>query len=158
MFASETGFDCGICLAQACDAKLLHNSVVSTSIPFSSIELRFPNTSAEITNNLLSHNLRERDGATANLAGNLENGPLGLFKDVAQGDLHLVSGASAAIDQGIPLGAGLCNDDIDNDPRPLGSCRDIGADEFGTPPPPAVSDLRVASAITSQDVLTATLT
>jgi hypothetical protein len=158
LFASQAGFDCGICLAQACDAKVLHNSVVSTSAPFSSIEWRFANTSAEVTNNLLSHNLRERDGATATLAGNLENAPQTLFMDAAGGDLHLVDGAGAAIDQGAQVTAGLCEEDIDGDPRPLGAARDIGADEYGTPLPEPVSDLQVDSAISSQDTITATLT
>ncbi len=158
LFASDSGFDCGICLAQACNAEVLHNTVVSTSAPFSSIEWRYSNTSAEITNNLVSHNLRERDGASAVLAGNLQNAPLSLFEDAVAGDLHLLGGAAAAIDQGAPLAAGLCDEDIDGDPRPLGSTRDIGADEYGTPPPQAVSDLRVASALTSQGILTATLT
>ncbi len=158
LFASDSGFDCGICLAQACNAKVLHNTVVSTSAPFSSIEWRFANTSAEITNNLVSHNLRERDGASAVLAGNLQNAPPNLFADAAAGDLYLLAGAAAAIDQGAPLAAGLCDEDIDGDVRPLGSARDIGADEYGMPPPQAVNDLQVLSALPSQGVLTAMLT
>jgi hypothetical protein len=158
LFTSQAGFDCGICLEQACQVSVLHNSVVSTSPPFSSIEWRFASTSAGITNNLLSHNLRQRDGANAVLAGNLENAPLILFEDPAAADLHLVAGAGAAIDQGAPVPAGLCDEDIDGDPRPLGAARDIGADEHGTPLPEPVSDLQVVSAITSQDTLTATLT
>ncbi len=157
LFASQAGFDCGICLAQACDARVLHNSVVSTSAPFSSIEWRFANTRAEITNNLLSHNLRARDGANASLAGNLENVPLPYLENVAMGDLHLVQGAIAAIDQGMPVAAGLCEDDFDGDPRPMGAGRDIGADEYGTPPPIAITDLHITSAAVSQDGVTVSL-
>lgn len=47
---SQFGFDCGVCLEQACGTKVLHNTVVSTAPPFSSIEWRFANTNAEITN------------------------------------------------------------------------------------------------------------
>ncbi len=60
LFASEYGFDCGICLWQACGAQIFNNTVVSTQAPFSSIEWRFDNTDIELRNNLVSHNLRDR--------------------------------------------------------------------------------------------------
>jgi hypothetical protein len=135
----------------------LHNTVASTQAPFSSIEWRFSNTDAEITNNLVSHNLMQRDGATASLAGNLEGASLSLFVDGTGGDLHLAGSASWAIDRGVSIAVGLCDDDFDGDARPIGSARDIGADEYGVPPPSAVTDLRVTEAITSIGTLTATL-
>lgn len=156
LFTSQYGFDCGICLWQACGAKALHNSVVSTQAPFSSIEWRFANTDVEITNNLVSHNLRDR-GGVASLAGNLDDAPLSLFVDGAGGDLHLDASASSAIDQGVSLVGGLCDDDIDGDARPIGASRDVGADEYGTPAPAAVTDLRVTQAIIDTGTLTATL-
>ena len=154
LFASEYGFDCGICLAQACGARVLHNTVASTQVPFSSIEWRFDRTQADIINNLLSHNLRDRGGA-ATLSGNLENQALLLFADGATGDLHLTSGASAAIDQ-VAAPADV-SDDFDGDARPIGAASDIGADEYGVSPPAAVSDLRVSGAITNSTILTAPL-
>jgi hypothetical protein len=129
LFASEYGFDCGICLAQACGTDVLHNSLVSTQAPFSSIEWRFDRTDVRIANNLVSHNLRDR-GGTAVLAGNLESAPLSLFVDGPGGDLHLVSSAAAAIDRGVALESGVCDEDIDGNPRPVGAARDIGADEY----------------------------
>jgi hypothetical protein len=48
-------------------------------------------------------------------------------------------------------------DDYDGDPRPIGLASDVGADEYGTPPPSAVGDLHVAHAVTSAGTLTATL-
>ncbi len=129
LFSSEYGFDCGICLAQACGAQVVHNTVASTQSPFSSIEWRFAATDAQITNNLVTHNLRQRDGASATLEGNLADAPLSLFVDGAGGDLHLAQSASSAIDRGAPVDAGLCDDDIDGHSRPSGSGRDIGADE-----------------------------
>jgi hypothetical protein len=129
LFDSSSGFDCGICLWQACNARVLHNTVVSTQKPFSSIEWRFSNTSVELTNNLVSHNLQARDGATATQAGNLANAPLTLFANLASGNLHLAAGASAAIDEGVSITGGACDDDIDGDHRPDGPARDIGADE-----------------------------
>jgi uncharacterized repeat protein (TIGR01451 family) len=129
LFSSEYGFDCGICLAQACGAQVVHNTVASTQLPFSSIEWRFAATDAQITNNLVTHNLRQRDGASATLEGNLADAPLSLFVDGAGGDLHLARSASSAIDRGVAVAAGLCDDDIDGHPRPSGGGRDIGADE-----------------------------
>jgi len=156
LFSSSDGFDCGICLEQACGAQVLHNTVVSADAPVSSsIEWRFGNTDATITNNLVSHNLQQRDGASASLAGNLEEVPLSLFVDGAGGDLHLVGSASLAIGRGVAISAGLCEDDIDGDLR--GPARDIGADECIPPPPATVTDLRVGTAITGTGVLTATL-
>jgi hypothetical protein len=135
LFASSAGFDAGIALEQSCATNVLHNTVVSTSPPFSSIEWRWPHTLAAIANNIVSHNLRERDGGVAMLAANLENAPASLFVDaVATGDLHLRPTATAAIDQGATLASPVAWD-IDGAPR--GSRPDIGADELigGTPPP-----------------------
>jgi hypothetical protein len=107
----------------------VHNTVASTQAPFSSIEWFLPLTDVDVINNLVTHNLRDRDG-TAYLAGNLGNQPLSLFTDGVNGNLHLVEGATAAIDQGVALTTGLCDDDIDGDTRPSGSAPDVGADEY----------------------------
>jgi hypothetical protein len=156
LFASSCGFDCGICLWQACGAHAVHNTVASTQAPTSSIEWRFDNTDVDIINNLATHNLWDR-GGTARLLGNLQYQPLSLFVDGAGGDLHLAASASVAIDQGVAAAPGLCDQDIDGAVRPIGSAPDIGADEYGVPPPTAVTDLRVTTAITSTNTLTATL-
>ena len=59
------------------DRNVLHNTVVSTSLPrSSSIEWRFANSFAVAANNLVSHSLLERDGARAVLGGNIEWAPL----------------------------------------------------------------------------------
>ncbi|GAB4526288.1 MAG: hypothetical protein Kow0063_00380 [Anaerolineae bacterium] len=157
LFASEYGFDCGICLWQACGAQVLHNTVASTQAPAaSSIEWRFDHTDVDIINNLVTYRLWDR-GGSAYLAGNLEHQPLSTFLDGPGGDLHLAPSAAHAIDQGVEVAAGLCDDDVDGDLRPIGPGRDVGADEYGVPPPPAVTDLRVTQAITSAGTLTATL-
>jgi hypothetical protein len=155
---SEYGFDCGICLAQSCGTWVGHNSVAATQAPFSGIEWRFAHTEAAIVNNLLTHNLMAREGGTAQLAGNLEFQPLSLFVDGAGGDLHLAATATAAIDRGVAVTAGLCDEDMDGDTRPAGSARDVGADEYGVSPPEAVRDLWVSEALTGAHTLTATLT
>jgi hypothetical protein len=128
LFASASGFDSGIALEQACGARVLHNTVVSTQAPFSSMEGRFTNTVATFANNLMSHVLRTRDGAALTLAGNLQNAPANLFVDaLATGDLHLVAAAAAAIDHGVALAAGQADGDLDAERRE--AARDIGADE-----------------------------
>jgi hypothetical protein len=157
LFASEYGFDCGICLWQACGAQVLHNTVASTQNPAaSSIEWRFDHTDVDIVNNLVTYRLWDR-GGTARLSGNLEYQPLSTFLDGAGSDLHLAPSATNAIDQGVWVAAGLCDDDIDGDLRPIGLARDVGADEYRLPPPSAVTNLRVTQAITSAGTLTATL-
>ena len=124
LYASDCGFDCGVCLEQACGAVVVHNTVASTQAPFSSIEWRWGNTDVDITNNLVTHNLRDR-GGSATLAGNLDYQPLSLFLDGAGGDLHLVESARVAIDQGVSAGVAI---DIDGEARDVSP--DVGADEF----------------------------
>jgi hypothetical protein len=98
-----------------------------------------------------------RDGASASLSGNLSDAPLSLFTDPASGDLHLLASASPAIGQWTALPAGLCDEDIDGDPRPLGPARGIGADEYRTAAPPAVADLRIRQASLDANQLTVSL-
>ena len=129
LFASDYGVDTGVALWQACGAAVYHNTLAFTDTPFNAVEYRFENTRADIINNLTTHNIMARLPASANLAGNLQYQPLNLFTDGAAGDLHLDETATAAIDQGVFLADGLCDDDIDGDSRPSGTNRDVGADE-----------------------------
>ncbi|HID45718.1 MAG TPA: hypothetical protein EYP34_08190 [Chromatiaceae bacterium] len=126
LFASNDGFDCGICIWQACGAKVLNNTVASTAAPLSSIEWRFDNTSVDIRNNIVSHNLRHR-GGSANLENNIEQAPLAMFADGSNGDLHLIPSATIAIDQASVLAD--VADDIDGELRSAATPPDIGADE-----------------------------
>jgi len=128
LLSSGSGFDCGICFWSACGAQAVHNTIMSTGDSFSSVEWRFgTSVGVEILNNIASHSLRERDGASGSQEGNLLDAPLSLFVDGANGDLHLDPGASSAIDSGASIPAGLCDDDIDGDAR--AGTPDIGADE-----------------------------
>lgn len=123
LFASEYGFDSGVALEQACDAKVLHNTIVSLEEPFVSMEYRWPNTSATIAGNLVTHDIVMRDGGQAQLDGNLEMAGTAHFVDAAGADLHLAPG-SGAIDA---APAGLVAGDFDNEPRDASP--DVGADE-----------------------------
>jgi hypothetical protein len=133
LFTSQYGFDCGICLWQACGAQVAHNTVASLEAPFSSIEWRFDQTDVDIVNNLVTHVLLDR-GGSARLAGNLEGQPLSLFVDGPGANLHLRGTAAGAIDHGVALQPGLCDDDMDGAVRPFGPAPDVGADEYGVPP------------------------
>jgi hypothetical protein len=136
LFASEFGFDCGICAWNACGAKLLHNSIFTAdpAATFSALEWRFPNTSVEAVHNLVNDSLRQRDGGTAVLQGNLLQASAAWYVDAARGDLHLAGGgvASAAVDA-VDAPAAV-SDDVDAQPRPRGSRSDVGADEYGAGP------------------------
>jgi len=125
---SASGFDCGICLWSACGAKVVHNTIVSTDSIFSSIEWRFAGSQGiEISNNIATHNLRERNGAKGTLLNNLEGASLSLFLNAGSGDLHLNSDANEAINQGAVLPSGLSDEDFDQETRDAEP--DIGADE-----------------------------
>lgn len=158
LFASEYGFDCGICLSNACNAQVLHNTVYTAdpASTFSSIEWRYPNTQVLLTNNLVNYLMRERDSATATQSGNVTLALANWFVDAANGDLHLASTASDAIDQ--VTAPGNVSDDVDGAQRPLGDASDVGADEYGEPPPSAVTNLRVSEASTTGSTITITLT
>lgn len=126
IFASIAGFDSGITLDQARGAVVVHNTIFSVETPFSCIEWRFANTLVTVTNNLVSHDLVPRDGASATEAGNMTGAGAPLFIDAAGANLHLAAG-SAAIDAGEPLGTGVCDEDFDGEARDVAP--DVGADE-----------------------------
>lgn len=126
LFASAAGFDSGVALEQACGTQVVHNTVVSLQPPFTAMEYRWANTSAVFKNNLMTHALKERDGAMAELAGNIVDAPVDLVVDANGGDLHLAPG-SAAIDAGVVLAPGLADEDLEGDVRD--GSPDVGADE-----------------------------
>ena len=81
----------------------------------------------DIHNNLVSHNLMPRNGATADLQGNVTDAQASWFEDATAPNLHLLPTASSAVDQGVSLAAGVCDHDYDGEPRD--SSPDVGADE-----------------------------
>ncbi|MCC6189855.1 MAG: hypothetical protein IT318_12540, partial [Anaerolineales bacterium] len=146
--------DVGITVNYARQVSVFHNTVLlNGTFPWGAIEHRFGATSADIRYNLTDAPIWQRDGAAGTLIGNITTAQPGWF--AGPGDLHLTAAASAALDQALPLSA--VTDDFDGDLRPIGSAPDIGADEYGQPPPAAVSDLRVTRAVTASGGLTVTL-
>jgi len=150
--SSQMRFESAISLEQACGTKVFHNTIVSTDKPnISSLEWRFSNTNVQIVNNLLSHNMKARDGAVAELSGNLENAPLSMFANVSGGDLHLLESATDAIGKGVSIAEVMCGEDIDGDTRDAAT-PDIGADEragdtTGPGDTPAPTNLRIREII-----------
>jgi hypothetical protein len=126
--ARRPGTDTGIGLEQARGARVYHNTVYAgprATGHFSSLDYRFPNTSADVRNNLVTR-ITARDGATARLAHNVESVPASWFRDPERLDFHLSRTAAGAIDRGVRLrAAGL---DIDGTPHAVGP-PDLGADE-----------------------------
>jgi hypothetical protein len=131
VFATIPQFDTGIGLEQSRGTKVYHNTVVQPASAFASIDCRFSNTDADIQNNLVQ-NFKVRDGATPTYANNLETTSTSLFvsASAASPDLHLVVGATQAIDKGAPLAE--AGNDIDGAPH-QNAAPDIGADEYGSP-------------------------
>ena len=125
--ASDPGFIWGIALWQACGTAVVHNTIASAVDAVASIEYRFARSQQRVLNNLVTHPFRDRDGADAPIAGNLEVDGLASFVDPLGGDVHLVAGASA-IDAGVLLGDDALSHDIDGDLRV--DPPDVGADEF----------------------------
>ncbi len=148
--------DVGIGLESSPGTQVFHNSVYTQNY-FNSIEYRFAaTTGVEIINNLTNQAIASRDGGSGTVQNNVTNAQASWFVDTAGGDLHLTAGTLATVvDQGQSL-AGV-SDDFDGDSRPQGGGYDIGADEYRIAAPAAVTDLRVANAITDIGVLTATL-
>ena len=130
VFATESGFDVGIGLEQACGTIVAHNTVASNQEPFSSIEFRFERSDVRLINNLVTHNIRRRSGASGELAGNVTEASLDIFEDPASGDLHLKSSATVARNRGVALDEGIADLDLDGGVRDRES-PDVGADEQG---------------------------
>ena len=87
------------------------------------MEWRFGNTNVVVANNLATNRLLARDGAHATLGGNVANAPLSLFVNVPSGDLHLVPGATAAIDKAVALSTPVPARHRQSDARFVGRCR-----------------------------------
>lgn len=125
LFQSQSGFDSGVALEQACGTVVAHNTVFSTEPPFVSMEYRFGNTDVVIANNLTSHRIMERDGGSAELIGNIMDATASDFVDASNGDLHLAPDSSAI---GAAEPRSDVTEDFDGDARD--AMPDVGCDEL----------------------------
>lgn len=127
-FAGSREHDVGIMLERVRDSRVLHNTVFHAhpdAYP-NGIEYRYDVTSnLEIRNNLTNVAIRARDGASADLGGNVEQAVANWFRDPGVGDLHL-----ASCDNPTVVAAGDASPhiavDVDGDVRE--GTLDVGAD------------------------------
>ncbi len=86
--------DVGIYLNEAADVRIYNNTIYNTT----GVDVRFTASVAELRNNILSGQIRERDGGTAIEGVNLESVSLGefaaWFTDPANADFGLLDGSS----------------------------------------------------------------
>lgn len=127
-FAGAREHDVGIMLDRMHDSQVVHNTVFFShpEAYTNRIEYRYGSTDGlEVRNNLTNGRIRARDGATADLGGNVTTATADWFRDAASGDLHLADCGNAEV-----VGAGEATaditDDIDGEPRE--GRLDIGAD------------------------------
>lgn len=123
--------DVGIYLNEAANVGIHHNLLYQTT----GIDVRFVASNADLRNNVLGDQIRNRDGGVSTEAGNLENVSPAQFEawfaDPANGDFAIESGASL-VNLGA-AGAGVPNDFCAR-PRQDG-LPDLGPLEEGSPWP-----------------------
>jgi hypothetical protein len=122
---ADIHLETGIELMNVLGVEVYHNTIVSLSTPFNSMEYRYPNTRVVMKNNLCSHSIMEREGAQAQLAGNLQHVPPEYFVSAAEGNLHLRAEISDPKLRGAGIESGKAGIDLDGRPRPASP--DIGA-------------------------------
>lgn len=124
--ASGFHLESGIEIWNVTGTEAYHNTVYSADEPFSSIEYRWVD-GVTVSNNLVSHSIRLRDGMQMSvISGNLSGADASLFVAAEEGNLHLSATASQVIGQ-----AEVIDDpgvDIDGEARD--NAPDIGADEY----------------------------
>jgi hypothetical protein len=123
--SGEEDFSEGIALWRACDAWVMHNTIVSPDAAetFSNVEYRFPESYVHLVNNLTRVPVLARDSGREDPAFASSNkvlGSLNELEDVPSGNARLVPGAQ------VPPGAsiatlGRCATDLDGKLRNLTS-------------------------------------
>ena len=105
-----------------------HNTVlVEGKLPWS-ISIRFSATTALVRNNLSNRQILLREGARAELKGNVTDARSDWFVEPRRGILRLARGDLGAIDIGVPIPE--VQTDFDRSPRTSGAGPDAGAFEY----------------------------
>ncbi len=124
--ATGIPYDSGIGIEQGWNVSVDHNTVYSVGGGFAGFDIRWPSTNARVRNNLYYPNILVRDGAIPVQQNNVL-ATSGMFVNLLGADLHLVSTASTAINQGAVIGVLQDIDGQIRDAQP-----DVGADELNT--------------------------
>jgi hypothetical protein len=121
--------DVAIAVFDSPNTKVLNNSILISGTYGYAIEYRFAGTTgALIANNLADAQIRSRENATATVQNNYLSASTALFMNAPNGDMHLSSSATAAIDKATTYSD--ITTDWDGDPRTVGLGPDLGADEY----------------------------
>ncbi|MBI5895966.1 MAG: right-handed parallel beta-helix repeat-containing protein, partial [Desulfobacterales bacterium] len=122
--------DVGIGLESTQNARVYNNTIYLNNSYTWAIEFRWAaSTGNLIVNNLTNKSIAGRDSGSATVRNNVTDAAAGWFLNPASGDLHLAQAVNAVVDAGETLDD--VPDDVDGEPRPIGSGYDIGADEYG---------------------------
>jgi hypothetical protein len=119
--------DEGIEANAAVGVSIDHNTVMTSGLLSWSISARFPQTTAQIRNNLTSQPVVQRDGGRASGDGNVSGAAPSWFVNLAVADVRLAGSQVPAVDAGIPIA------EVDRDAagRPRsGAAPDAGAYEY----------------------------
>ncbi len=127
--------DVGIYLNEAANSRIHHNTLIGNT----GIDVRFVASSADLRNNIVSGQIRNRDGGTSTEAGNLEGVTIpqaeSWFADPLEGDLTLIDG-SAFVDLGVttsPVVDDYC-ENLRDDALPDRGAVEYNGDGDGTGP------------------------
>jgi hypothetical protein len=124
-----TAADSMIAVWSACGVAVQHNTLVNLFPIAAGIEHRFATTSGAINNNLLTDVIVSRDSSTTIvLGGNVSGASPSFFAGVGRADLHVVEGAVAVVDRGLPSLMPPVVVDFEGQPRD--ALPDVGADEL----------------------------
>lgn len=133
--------DVGIYLNRAASTRVVHNTLIETT----GVDYRFPSTTGEAHGNVVSSQIRVRDGASLVESENLEDVPLasfeGWFTAPLAGDLTLVAGADLSALVGVAatttadVTSDYCLRDRGAQPHDLGAL-EVSLGACDTKPPP----------------------
>lgn len=135
--APGMGGDVGIGVFDSPGTIVAHNTIVLRGAYPNAIEYRFAGAiNVQILNNLTDGGvMRAREGASAQLAGNVTTALPNWFVDPVHGDLHLTTNAIGVVD--LAVATADAAGDWDGGGRPSGAGSDVGADERESAAPAA---------------------
>jgi hypothetical protein len=120
--------DAAIVIWSSPNTQVLHNTVVTQGNTNKSIELRFSSNGADIRNNLTDAPIADRSNNQFTEANNVLRTDASIYRNTADGDLHLTSAVIGVVNNAPVLPA--VRVDIDGDSRDDDQTSDAGADEY----------------------------